>query len=64
MSLIAKIFVVYVLILKVITKINLSNKITIKIKYFDYANNFLPKFVAKFLDYNNNNYAIKLKKEK
>lgn len=44
--------------------VDLSNKIIILLKYLDYIDIFLPKFVAKLQEHSNNNYAIKLKKDK
>ena len=43
--------------------IDFLNKITILIKYLKYANIFLLEFISNFLEYSNNNHAIKLKKQ-
>ena len=61
-----KMFIIYVLTLKIKIKIliNLLNKITILLKYSHYAKNFLSKFTVKFAEYNNNDYVFKLKKDK
>ena len=40
------------------------SKIIILEKYLNYVNNFLSKFIIKFLKLTNNNYIIKLKKIK
>ena len=61
-SLDIKILMIYILILEVRILINLSNKIIILLKYLDYIDIFLPKFIAKLQEHNNNNYAIKFKK--
>lgn len=60
-----EIFIVYILVLEIKIKIYIDflDKITILVKYFNNINVFLPEFIAKFLKYNNNNYAIECKKK-
>ena len=55
---------IYIVALKIQIKMVFLKKIIIIKKYLDYINIFLPKFIVKFLKYNNNNYVIKLKKSK
>ena len=50
--------------LKVILKIDSLSKVIILVKYLDYTNIFLPKFIAKFLEHSNDDHAIKPKKAK
>ena len=57
-------FVMHILVLEAKTLIDLLSKIIILIEYLNYTDIFLPKFKAKLLEYNNNNYIIKLKKGK
>ena len=59
-------FVIQVLALEIKMNIliDLLKKILIQIKYLDYANIFLLKFVAKLLEHSNNNYIIKLEASK
>lgn len=51
-------------ILKMITKelVDISSKITIPTEYKNYVYIYLAKFKANLLNYNNNNYAIKLER--
>lgn len=60
----AKAFVIYIAVLKIKTRVKSLGKITISKKYLNYTNIFLFKFIIKFLEYNNNNYIINLKKIK
>lgn len=55
LSLNIKIFVIYMLALEVKILIDLLDKIIILIKYLDYIDIFSPKYLAKFLKYNNSN---------
>lgn len=55
---------IHILVLEIEIKIDFLAKIIIPAEYLDYANNFLSKFTAKLPEYNNNNYVIKLKKDK
>lgn len=66
LSLNTKIFIIYILVLKVETSvlIDFLVKIIIFAKIFNYNNIFLTKFVIKFLKYSSNDYVIKLKKRK
>lgn len=50
--------------IKIKILINFVNKITITLKYLNYADIFSFKFRVKFPKYNNNNHIIKLKKDK
>lgn len=57
-----EVFIIYIIVSKIKTRLNLLNKFIILIKYLDYVNIFLFKFAIKFLKYDNNNHAIQLKK--
>ena len=61
-----KIFVIYILALKIKIKILIDflDKISILAKYLNYTNIFLLEFIAKLLKYSNNNSTIKLEKRK
>lgn len=66
LNLATKIFIVYMLVLEIKTKILIDslNKIIILAEYLDYADIFLFKFVVKLIKHNNSDYAIELEKNK
>lgn len=53
---------ILVLEVKIKVLVNLLSEIIILVKYLNYIDIFLLKFIVKFLKYRNNDYAIKLKK--
>lgn len=60
-----RIFILYITALKIKSKvINILDNIIILMKYFNYIDIFLSKFMIKLLEFNNSNYIIKLKKDK
>lgn len=57
-------FVIHISALKTKTLINCLKKIIFLIKYSDYTNTFIYKFLEKFLEYNDSNYIMRLYKKK
>ena len=57
-----EIFVIHMVALKIIILADLLTKISILTKNSKYADIFLPKFTAEFLEHCNNNHIILLKK--